>query len=154
MRETERERQRYRQREKQAPCREPDAGLDPGTLGSCPGPKAGAKLLSHPGISLIVVLICISLMLNYIEHFFHVSVGHLCVIYPFLDWIICLDVEFDKFLFLFFVFLVLVFFKRWFRLLFKEWILPAGMYLAAPFLPFKLYASFLFQLLAGAQIKI
>ena len=27
-----------------------DAGLDPGTPGSCPGPKAGAKPLSHPGI--------------------------------------------------------------------------------------------------------
>ena len=25
-------------------------GLDPGTPGSCPGPKAGAKPLSHPGI--------------------------------------------------------------------------------------------------------
>ena len=30
----ERERQRHRQREKQDPCREPDAGLDPGTPGS------------------------------------------------------------------------------------------------------------------------
>ena len=49
-REKERERQRHRRREKQAPCREPDMGLDPGTLGSRPGPKAGAKLLSHPGI--------------------------------------------------------------------------------------------------------
>ena len=48
--ETERERQRYRQREKQAPCREPDVGIDPGTPGSHPGPKAGAKPLSHPGI--------------------------------------------------------------------------------------------------------
>ena len=46
----ERERQRHRQREKQAPCWEPDTGLDPGTAGSCPGPKAGAKPLSHPGI--------------------------------------------------------------------------------------------------------
>ena len=45
-----RERGRHRQREKQAPCREPDAGLDPGTPGSCPGPKADAKPLSHPGI--------------------------------------------------------------------------------------------------------
>ena len=50
VRERERERQRHRQREKQAPCREPDVGLDPRTLGSCPGPKAGAKPLSHPGI--------------------------------------------------------------------------------------------------------
>ncbi|CAK7309743.1 hypothetical protein VULLAG_LOCUS14907 [Vulpes lagopus] len=30
--------------------REPDAGLDPGTPGPYPGPKAGAKPLSHPGI--------------------------------------------------------------------------------------------------------
>ena len=44
------ERQRHRQREKQAPCWEPNAGLDPGTPGLCPGPKAGAKPLSHPGI--------------------------------------------------------------------------------------------------------
>ena len=44
------ERQRHRQREKQAPHREPDVGLDPGTPGSHPEPKAGAKLLSHPGI--------------------------------------------------------------------------------------------------------
>ena len=44
-----RERQRHRQREKQTPCREPDVGLDPGTLGSSPGPKAGAKWLSYPG---------------------------------------------------------------------------------------------------------
>ena len=36
----ERERQRHKQREKQAPCREPDVGLNPGTLGSCPGQKA------------------------------------------------------------------------------------------------------------------
>ena len=46
----ERERQRHRRREKQAPCWEPDVGLDPGTPGSCPGPKVGAKPLGHPGI--------------------------------------------------------------------------------------------------------
>ena len=40
MRDTERERQRLRQREKQASCREADVGLDPGTPGSGPGPKA------------------------------------------------------------------------------------------------------------------
>ena len=49
-RERKRERQRHRQREKQAPCQEPEAELDPGTLGSCPGPKAGARPRSHPGI--------------------------------------------------------------------------------------------------------
>ena len=32
--ERERERQRHRRREKQAPCREPNVGLDPGTPGS------------------------------------------------------------------------------------------------------------------------
>ena len=50
MRDTERERGGDRQREKQAPCREPKVGLDPGTSGSCPEPKADAQLLSHPGI--------------------------------------------------------------------------------------------------------
>ena len=45
-----RERERDRQREKQASCREPDMGLDPRSTGSRPGPKAGAKPLSHPGI--------------------------------------------------------------------------------------------------------
>ena len=45
----ERERQRHRQREKQAPCREPNGGLDPGTPGAHQGLKAGAQPLSHPG---------------------------------------------------------------------------------------------------------
>ena len=30
--------------------REPDMGFDPGSPGSRPGPKAGAKRLRHPGI--------------------------------------------------------------------------------------------------------
>ena len=49
-RERGRERQRHRQREKQAPCREFDVGLNPGSPGSHPGLKAGAEPLSHPGI--------------------------------------------------------------------------------------------------------
>ena len=36
-RERERQRQRHRPREKQAPCREPDMGLDPRSPGSRPG---------------------------------------------------------------------------------------------------------------------
>ena len=47
MRDTER---RQRQREKQAPCRKPDVGPNPGTLGSHPEPKADTQPLSHLGI--------------------------------------------------------------------------------------------------------
>ena len=47
MRDRERERERER---KQAPCGEPNVGLDPRTPGSCPGQKAGTKLLNHPAI--------------------------------------------------------------------------------------------------------
>ena len=38
-----RERQRHRQREKQAPCREPDVGLNPRTLGSGPAWAKGRR---------------------------------------------------------------------------------------------------------------
>ena len=55
IRDRQRERERQR-REKQAPCREPDAALDPRTPGSSPGPKADAQPLSHPGIPKIVFL--------------------------------------------------------------------------------------------------
>ena len=50
------EREREREAETQAEGesgsmhREPNVGFDPGSAGSCPGPKAGAKLLRHPGI--------------------------------------------------------------------------------------------------------
>ena len=47
---------------------EPDVGLDPGSPGSCPGPKAGAKLLSHPGIpccSSLLYIFC------FISHYFY-----------------------------------------------------------------------------------
>ena len=49
MRNTER-REREREREKQAPCREPDAGLEPGTPGSRLKPKAEAPPLRHPEV--------------------------------------------------------------------------------------------------------
>ena len=41
------------EREKRAPRREPDVGLDLGTPRLHPGPKAGTKLLSHPGIRVV-----------------------------------------------------------------------------------------------------
>ncbi|XP_072612415.1 uncharacterized protein [Vulpes vulpes] len=49
---TEREREAETQAEGEAGSmhREPDVGFDPGSPGSCPGPKAGAKPLRHPGI--------------------------------------------------------------------------------------------------------
>ena len=47
--------ERERQRE-QAPCGEPDVGLDPRMLGSYPEPKADAQPSSHPGASLSQVL--------------------------------------------------------------------------------------------------
>ena len=44
------ERQRHRQREKQAPCRDPNAGLYPRTRGSQPELRADTQPLSHPGV--------------------------------------------------------------------------------------------------------
>ena len=54
MRDTQREAETDRQREKQAPCREPDVGLDPRTPGSQPEPKADAQPLSHPGAQITI----------------------------------------------------------------------------------------------------
>ena len=52
MKDTEREAETQQREEKQAPCREPDVGFNPGNPGSRPEPKAGAQLLSHPGVPL------------------------------------------------------------------------------------------------------
>ena len=55
------EREREREAETQAEgeagsmYREPDVGLHPASPGSHPGPKAGAKLLSHTGIPIITI---------------------------------------------------------------------------------------------------
>ena len=50
MRDTERDRQRHGQREKQAPCREPNVGLNPRSPRSGPRLKADVQPLSHPGV--------------------------------------------------------------------------------------------------------
>ena len=56
---------RHRDREREAETQaegeagsmwEPHVGLDPGSPGSGPGPMAGAKPLSHPGIPVILFL--------------------------------------------------------------------------------------------------
>ena len=61
VREREREREAETQAEGEAGSmhREPDMGVDPGSPGSCPGPKAGAKPLRHPGIPVLSILNCI-----------------------------------------------------------------------------------------------
>ena len=62
MRNREREREREREAETQAEGeaasmhQEPDVGFDPGSPGSRPGPKAGAKPLRHPGIPVMKFL--------------------------------------------------------------------------------------------------
>ena len=47
--------------------REPDVGFDPGSPGSRPGPKAGAKPLRHPGIP---VPTCLFLLLLFFKFLF------------------------------------------------------------------------------------
>ena len=48
MRDTQSEGQKHRQREKQAPCREPNVGLDPGTQGHSQSPPAPCLPCSYP----------------------------------------------------------------------------------------------------------
>ena len=50
MTDTEREAETQAEGEAGSMHREPDVGFDPGSPGSRPGPKAGAKPLRHPGI--------------------------------------------------------------------------------------------------------
>ena len=67
MRDTQREAGTRGQREKQAPCKKPSAGLNPGSPGSRPEPKADAQLLSHPGVPPISVLNCKYMPFNSIK---------------------------------------------------------------------------------------
>ena len=55
-REREREAETQAEGEAGSMHREPDVGFDPGSPGSCPGPKAGAKPLRHPGIPIFIFL--------------------------------------------------------------------------------------------------
>ena len=74
----EREREAETQAEGEAGTRhrEPDVGFDPGSPGSRPGPKAGAKPLRHPGIPVTPYLytlmhclcICIHGLSDLMEH--------------------------------------------------------------------------------------
>ena len=52
MRDTQREAETQAEGEAGSMHREPDVGFDPGSPGSRPRPKAGAKPLRHPGIPL------------------------------------------------------------------------------------------------------
>ena len=53
--------------------REPDVGFDPGSPGSRPGPKAGAKPLRHPGIPCIPKILngCIFILISFHEFVFN-----------------------------------------------------------------------------------
>ena len=53
--------QRHRQREKQDPCWEPDAGLNPRTLGSQPKPKADTQPAEPPRCPCTLILFFIFL---------------------------------------------------------------------------------------------
>ena len=61
---TQREREAETQAEGEAGSmhQEPEVGFDPGSPGSRPGPKAGAKPLRHPGIPISSCLILFSLV--------------------------------------------------------------------------------------------
>ena len=61
------ERKQREAEEKQAPCREPHAGLDPWTPRSHPKPKADAQPLSHPGFPTLFYFIFPSLFSKIIE---------------------------------------------------------------------------------------
>ena len=57
--------QRHRQREKQAPCREPDVGLNSRTPGSHPRAKADAVPLSYAGIPHYLFLKALLILMFY-----------------------------------------------------------------------------------------
>ena len=61
---TERERERGAETQAEGEAgsmhREPDVGFDPGSPGSRPGPKAGAKPLRQPGIPCVSSFSCTS----------------------------------------------------------------------------------------------
>ena len=61
-REREGDRQRHKPREKQASCREPDLGLNPGSPGSCPGLKVALNCWATRAALCTVVLKNISLI--------------------------------------------------------------------------------------------
>ena len=59
-------------------CMEPDVGFDPGSPESRPGPKAGAKLLRHPGIPTVNVYIHKVTISNsfFLSLTSHISIGN------------------------------------------------------------------------------
>ena len=66
---TERERERGRdigrgRSRLHAPGAQSNVGFDPGSPGSCPGPKAGAKPLHHPGIPVVYIVYILRNIMN------------------------------------------------------------------------------------------
>ena len=62
------------QKERQAPCKEPDVGLDSGNPGTHPEPKADVQLLSHPGVSGVTASNCT--LRNGFQEAWDVSLGN------------------------------------------------------------------------------
>ena len=69
MRDGERERQRHRQREKQAPWREPDKGLEPGSPGSHLRLKE-ALTTEQPGLPHLVLFCIVGQTLCFLKNCF------------------------------------------------------------------------------------
>ena len=69
---TQREREAETQAEGEAGSMhwEPDAGFDPGSPGSRPGSKAGAKLLRHPGIPMSEILTLYFLLKDFTKYIY------------------------------------------------------------------------------------
>ena len=76
----ERERQRHRQREKQAPCSEPDVGLDPGSPGSHPGLQAALNRCAT-GAALKSFKNKMGLLFSTLQHFMYFIVVFVFIIF-------------------------------------------------------------------------
>ena len=81
-----RERQRHWQREKQAQCREPNEGLDPGTPESRPRLKGGTQSLSHPGVPVFLEIVVELSLLHFLE--LHVNYFYLFQFMPLLIFLL------------------------------------------------------------------
>ena len=90
-REREREAETQAEGEAGSMHREPDVWFDPGSPGSRPGPKAGAKPLRHPGIPILILLmqsdpesdVLIMVIITTLYYYLTgICIGHFIIIVP------------------------------------------------------------------------